>query len=79
MKQETHKVPAESCPTPEVVRAPSRAWQGSYDSPAEGPSLAGGTTLRRNVGTDYDKSGEAERELPPYPEANPAVERFGGM
>lgn len=80
MKQETHKVPEDCCPVPEVQRATTRAWQGSYDGPTEAPSLGCGTTLKRSIGTTYDKSGEAERELPPLEEANPASVRhtFGG-
>lgn len=76
MKQEKTKAPTDSCPTPEITRATTRAWQGSFDGPEEGASLAGGTSLRRKVGTDYDKSGEAERELPPLDEAYPANPRF---
>lgn len=80
MNRETHKVAEDCCPTPEITRAPTRTWQGSFDGPTEGASLAGGTTLKRKVGVDYDKTGEAERELPPLEDAYPAAVRysFGG-
>lgn len=64
MNRENHKVLPDPCPKPALSRVMTRTWEGSHDGPTAAPDLAGGTTLRRNIGTEYNKGDPAERELP---------------